>query len=75
MEQIRENQLQIPIEYSRLTAAFGTIEFAHSKIDSLRSILLDPSATIFMNGSFITGICGNPSNPHFLSNYRASKLN
>jgi hypothetical protein len=66
MEKILERQLQIPIEYSRLTAAFGTIEFAHSKINSLRSILLDPDAVIFMNGSFITGICGNPSNPHFL---------
>lgn len=66
MEKIIENQLQIPIEYNRLNVAFGTIELARSKINSLRRVLLDPDAIIFMNGSFTTGICGNPSNPHYL---------
>lgn len=66
MEQLLENQLQIPIDQGRLAAAFGSIEFARSQIYSLRRILLDPNAIIFMNGSFISGVCGNPSNPHYL---------
>lgn len=74
MEQIIENQLQIPIEFNKLNVAFGSTEFARSKILSLKRILLDPDAIIFMNGSSITGVCGNPTSPHYLELFDQERI-